>query len=56
MFFHLKPLQSWQFFFFHSYECQGIQTKNPCDEILSLSFDYRPLKMKYQCIGQESIL
>jgi hypothetical protein len=34
------------FFFFHSYECQGIQTKNPFDEILSLIFDLRPLKMQ----------
>jgi hypothetical protein len=27
--------------FFHSYECQRIQTKNPFDDILSLSFDLR---------------
>ncbi len=48
MFFHLKPWQlwqSWQVFFFHSYECQGIQTKNPFDKILSLSFDLGPLKV-----------
>jgi hypothetical protein len=32
-------------FFFNSYECQGIQTKNPFDEILSLSFDLKPLKV-----------
>jgi hypothetical protein len=31
--------------FFHSYECQWIQTKNPFDEILSLSFDLGPLKV-----------
>jgi hypothetical protein len=31
--------------FFHSYECQGIQTKNSFDEILSVSFDLRPLKV-----------
>ncbi len=31
--------------FFHSYECQGMQTKNPFDEILSLSFDLGPLKV-----------
>jgi hypothetical protein len=30
---------------FHSYECQGIQTKNPFDKILSLSFDLRPSKV-----------
>jgi hypothetical protein len=30
---------------FHSYECQGIQTENPLDEILSLSFDLGLLKM-----------
>ncbi len=29
----------------NSYECQGIQTKNSFDEILSLSFDLKPLKM-----------
>jgi hypothetical protein len=45
MFFHLKPWQTWQVFFFHSYECQGIQTKNPFDEIVNLSFDSRPLKV-----------
>jgi hypothetical protein len=45
MFCHLNPWQSWQVFFFHSYECQGIQTKNSFDEILSLSFDLGPLKM-----------
>jgi hypothetical protein len=32
-------------FFFHSYEYQGIQTKNPFDEILSLNFDLRLLKV-----------
>jgi hypothetical protein len=26
-------------FFFHSYECQGIQTKMPLGKILNLSFD-----------------
>jgi hypothetical protein len=26
-------------FVFHSYECQGIQTKNPFGKILSLSFN-----------------
>jgi hypothetical protein len=31
-------------FFFHSYECQGIQTKNPLGKILNLSFDLEPLK------------
>jgi len=31
--------------FFHSYGCQGMQTKNPFDEILSLSFDLGPLKV-----------
>jgi hypothetical protein len=31
---------------FHSYEYQEIQTKNPFDEILSLSFDLGPLKVK----------
>jgi hypothetical protein len=46
MFCHLKLWQSWQVIVFPSYECQGIQTKNPFDEILSLSFDLRALKMK----------
>jgi hypothetical protein len=45
MFCHLKPWQSWQVFLFHSYECQGIQTKNPFNEILSLSFDLDSLKV-----------
>ncbi len=45
MFCHLKPWQSWQIFVFFSYECQGIQTKNPFDEILTLNFDLGPLKM-----------
>ncbi len=25
--YHLKPWQSWQVVAFHSYECQGIETK-----------------------------
>jgi len=33
------------FFFFGSCECQGIQTKNPFGEILSLSSDLKPLKV-----------
>jgi len=33
------------FFFSHSYECQRIQTKNPFDEIWSLSFDLGFLKV-----------
>jgi hypothetical protein len=32
-------------FFLNSYECQKIQTKNPFDEILSLNFDLKPLKV-----------
>jgi hypothetical protein len=44
MSFHLKLWQSWVVFFFHSYECQGIQTKNPFDEIFYFSFDLGPLK------------
>jgi hypothetical protein len=42
--------------FFYSYECQGIQTKNPFDEILSLSFDLRPLKVNTYGTKQKSIL
>jgi hypothetical protein len=33
------------FFFFHSYECQGIQTKNSFNKILSVSFDLGLLKV-----------
>jgi hypothetical protein len=33
------------YYYFYSYECQGIQTKIPFDEILSLSFDLRLLKV-----------
>jgi len=32
-------------FFKNSYECQGIQTKNPFDEILSLNFNLKPLNV-----------
>ncbi len=45
MFYHLTPWQSWKLFLFHSYECQGIQTKNPFDKILSFNFDLGPLKV-----------
>jgi hypothetical protein len=45
MFVDLKPWQSWQGFFFHSYECQGLQTKNQFEEILSISFDLGPPKV-----------
>jgi hypothetical protein len=45
MFYHLKSWQSWQVLLFHSNECQGIQTKNPFGEILSLSFDLESLKV-----------
>jgi hypothetical protein len=34
----------------HSYECQGIQTKNPFDKILSLNFDLGPLKVNTYCV------
>ncbi len=30
---------------FHSYECEGIQTKNSFDEMFNLSFDLGPLKV-----------
>jgi hypothetical protein len=42
--------------FFHAYECQGIQTKNPFDDISSLSFNLGPLKMNTYGIKQMSIL
>ncbi len=41
-------MASWSFS--HSYECQGIQTQNPFDKILSLSFDLGPLKMNTYCV------
>jgi flagellar basal body-associated protein FliL len=43
-------------FFFHSFECQGVQTQNPFDEILILSFDLGPLKVNTYGVRQESIL
>jgi hypothetical protein len=45
-----------KFFFFHSYECQGIQINNPFDEISSLSFDLEPLKTNTYDVKHESIL
>jgi hypothetical protein len=33
------------FLFFHSYEYQGIQTKSPFDEVVSLNFDLGHLKV-----------
>jgi hypothetical protein len=54
MFYPSKPWQSWQVVVLHSYECQGIQTKNPCNKILSFNFDLRPLKMNIYIV--ESIL
>jgi len=56
MFFHLKPWQHGKLLFFHSYECQGIKTKNLFDKILNLSFNFRPLKNNTYGIKQESIL
>jgi hypothetical protein len=55
MFFHLEPWQPWQVVVFHSYECQGIQTKNPFDKILSLSFNLGPLKVNTYGVKHESI-
>ncbi len=47
-----KKSQNWKshgnhcnLFIFHSYECQGIQIKNPFDEILCLNFDLGHSKM-----------
>jgi len=31
--------------FFHSYECQGIQIKNPFDQFFNLILDLGPLKV-----------
>jgi hypothetical protein len=36
--------------FFHSYQCQGIQTKNSFDEIFNLNFDLGTLKMNTYCV------
>jgi hypothetical protein len=33
-----------------SSECQGIQTQNPFDKILSLNFDLGPLKVNTYCV------
>jgi hypothetical protein len=38
------------FFFFHSYECLLIQTKNAFDKILSLSLDLGSLKINTYCV------
>jgi hypothetical protein len=40
----------------HSYECQGIQTKNSFDKILSLHFDLGLLKVNTYGVIHESIL
>jgi hypothetical protein len=36
----------------HSYEYQRIQTKNPFDEMLSLSFDLGPLKVNSNVLNK----
>jgi len=41
---------------FHSYECQGIQTKNQFDEILSISFDLKPLKVNNNVLNKNQLL
>jgi hypothetical protein len=46
MFYHVKP---WQVGPFHSYECQGIQTKNPFDKKFNLNFDLNTLKVNTYC-------
>jgi hypothetical protein len=51
----LKPWQSWQVLFFHSYECQRIQTKNPFNKILRFNFDLGPLKMNTYCIRRNQL-
>jgi hypothetical protein len=56
MFCHLKPWQNGKLLLFHSYECQGIQTKNPFNKISNLSFNLGPLKYNTYGIEQESIL
>ncbi len=43
------------YFFIHM-NVKKFQTKNPFDEILSLSFDLRPLKMNIYGVIHESIL
>jgi hypothetical protein len=55
MFCHLKPWHS-KLLFFHSYECQGIETKNQFDEILGLIFYLGPLKVNTYGVRHESIL
>jgi hypothetical protein len=53
MFFLLKP---WQSCFFIQYECQRVQTKNHFDEILSLSFDFKLLKMNNNTLDYQKDL
>jgi hypothetical protein len=50
MFYLLKPWQSWQVVVIHSYEYQGIQTKNLFNKILSFNFNLRPLKVNTYCV------
>jgi hypothetical protein len=38
--------------FLNSYECQGIQTKNSFDEILSLNFDLGLLKVNNNALNR----
>ncbi len=45
MFYHLNHGNHSKLFFFQSHECQGIQTKNSFDKILSLSFNLGPLNV-----------
>jgi len=42
---YVLPFQTMTIMVSHSYVCQGIQTKNSFNEILSLSFDLGPLKV-----------
>ncbi len=44
MFYYLNHGNHGKLFHYHSYERQGIHTKNPFDKILSLNFNLRPLK------------
>jgi hypothetical protein len=45
----LNHINHGKLFLFHSYECEGIQTKNPFDKILNLSFNLGALKVNTYC-------
>jgi hypothetical protein len=45
-----KSMATMSHLFFHSHECQKIQTINPYDKILNLNLNLKPLKVETYCI------